>query len=390
MLAFNNSFRHTSRHSSRLLSKLFASNSDPTNPTWYPTEQFSLSLNASTSFAITGDVLIVPFYKPKVEKKDLDIALKNAIPKSLDSTISSIISDIIDEGNFKADAMSKFTTRLSSSNGVKYLSIVGLGAEPKNDASTLPPGIEVTTALKFGKSVASITKELRSKSANIVAPSNLNNAGLSQFLIGYYEGVYLDRRYKSTSPEEKEKLYTNTSISIIGGNEALVKDIALTHKLTKMIVSGVDFAKDLVNAPPCSKTPLLLAQEAQTIAKESNLQCQILGEKECLELGMGGYLGVQKGSMFPPQFIHLTYKPDQPTDPSKVLKVALVGKGLTFDSGGYNLKAGAGSMIEMMKFDMGGAAAVLGCAKAIGTTHKYIHTYIRKLEKINRFKKYIL
>jgi leucyl aminopeptidase len=60
----------------------------------------------------------------------------------------------------------------------------------------------------------------------------------------------------------------------------------------------------------------------------------------------------------------MTYKPQN--DNGEVLKVALIGKGLTFDSGGYNLKAGAGSMIEMMKFDMGGCAAVLGSAKAVG------------------------
>eukprot|EP01036_Dinobryon_divergens_P006906 gene6906-9176_t len=74
---------------------------------------------------------------------------------------------------------------------------------------------------------------------------------------------------------------------------------------------------------------------------------------------MGGYLGVQQGSQFPPQFIHMTYKPKKPA--ANVVKVALIGKGLTFDSGGYNLKAGPGSMIELMKFDMGGCAAVLGC-----------------------------
>ncbi len=75
---------------------------------------------------------------------------------------------------------------------------------------------------------------------------------------------------------------------------------------------------------------------------------------------MGGYLGVQQGSKYPPTFIHLTYKP-------KVVKkrIALIGKGLTFDSGGYNLKVG-NSQIELMKFDMGGCAAVLGAAKAIG------------------------
>lgn len=79
-------------------------------------------------------------------------------------------------------------------------------------------------------------------------------------------------------------------------------------------------------------------------------------------MGMGGYLGVQQGSRFPPAFVHLTYRPPPSTDKKTV--VALVGKGLTFDSGGYNLKVGA-SQIELMKFDMGGCASVLGCAKVI-------------------------
>jgi leucyl aminopeptidase len=100
------------------------------------------------------------------------------------------------------------------------------------------------------------------------------------------------------------------------------------------------------------------------MGKEHNMEVKVLGEEECNALGMGGYLGVQQGSKFPPQFLHITYKADNP-GPDTV-KVALVGKGLTFDSGGYNLKVGAGSMIELMKFDMGGCGAVLGAAKAIG------------------------
>lgn len=88
-------------------------------------------------------------------------------------------------------------------------------------------------------------------------------------------------------------------------------------------------------------------------------------QEECQRLNMGGYLGVQQGSKFPPQFLHLVYRPKKPSSKG-VTKVALVGKGLTFDSGGYNLKTGAGSSIELMKFDMGGCGAVLGAAKAIG------------------------
>lgn len=89
---------------------------------------------------------------------------------------------------------------------------------------------------------------------------------------------------------------------------------------------------------------------------------------------MGGYLGVQQGSKFPPQFVHLTYRPKS-SDPKKpVKKIALVGKGLTFDSGGYNLKSGAGSMIELMKFDMGGCAAVFGAAKAIAQLQPQVYS----------------
>jgi len=77
---------------------------------------------------------------------------------------------------------------------------------------------------------------------------------------------------------------------------------------------------------------------------------------------MGAYLAVSQGACEPPKFIHLTYKPKGEVKK----KVAVIGKGLTFDSGGYNLKAGPGSMIEMMKFDMGGSAATLGAAKAVG------------------------
>ncbi|CAM9123941.1 unnamed protein product [Discosporangium mesarthrocarpum] len=90
--------------------------------------------------------------------------------------------------------------------------------------------------------------------------------------------------------------------------------------------------------------------------------CVSSQEEEIVARGMGAYMGVAQGAVFPPKFIHLTYMPEG----GAKKKVALVGKGLTFDSGGYNIKAGAGSMIELMKFDMGGAACTLGAAQAIG------------------------
>ena len=135
----------------------------------------------------------------------------------------------------------------------------------------------------------------------------------------------------------------------------------ISFKETESICEGVELARRLVAAPPNSLTPLEMSIQASKIAKDHGLGIKILDKKECEELGMGAYLAVAKGSDLEPKFIHLTLKSQGPTKE----RIALIGKGLTFDSGGYNLKVGA-SQIEMMKYDMGGSAAVLGAAKALG------------------------
>jgi leucyl aminopeptidase len=104
-----------------------------------------------------------------------------------------------------------------------------------------------------------------------------------------------------------------------------------------------------------------MAEMAEALASEYGFEIEILEKEDCEKLGMGAFLGVAQASDLPPKFIHLTYKPAG--TPKR--KLAIIGKGLTFDSGGLNLKVGASS-IEMMKTDMGGAAATFGAAKAIG------------------------
>jgi leucyl aminopeptidase len=104
-----------------------------------------------------------------------------------------------------------------------------------------------------------------------------------------------------------------------------------------------------------------MAETAQNLASTYGLELTILEKEDCEKLGMGAFLGVAMASELPPKFIHLTYKPSG----TAKRKLAIIGKGLTFDSGGLNIKV-AGSGIETMKMDMGGAAATLGAAKAIG------------------------
>ena len=123
----------------------------------------------------------------------------------------------------------------------------------------------------------------------------------------------------------------------------------------------MSLTKDIVNAPHNVLNSESLADTAKKIAEESggSITCEILGKEECEKRGMGCYLGVARGSETEPQFIHLTYKPSGEVKK----KVGIVGKGLLFDTGGYNIKT---AMMELMKFDCGGAAAVLGAARAVG------------------------
>ncbi|MBW3042516.1 leucyl aminopeptidase [Prochlorococcus marinus] len=161
-----------------------------------------------------------------------------------------------------------------------------------------------------------------------------------------------DLRFKSESKEPTQI----DEVELIGLNSKTTKS-AIAE--INPICEGVKFARELVSAPPNVLTPYQMAKEAEKLATDYDLDLKILDKKECEERGMGAYLAVAKGSDLEPNFIHLKYSPKTVRN-----KVVLVGKGLTFDSGGYNLKVGA-SQIEKMKYDMGGSASVLGTARAI-------------------------
>jgi len=164
--------------------------------------------------------------------------------------------------------------------------------------------------------------------------------------------LYRDQRFRS-EPDDQPTPACLSLLALPAGAEAGLAGVSAR-------CAGVELARQLVAAPPNVATPTHLADTAAAIARDFAIELKVLERSDCEALGMGAYLGVAQGSDLPPKFIHLTYRPDGAVQ----RRVALVGKGLTFDSGGYNLKT-AGSQIEMMKYDMGGSAAVLGAARAI-------------------------
>jgi leucyl aminopeptidase len=125
------------------------------------------------------------------------------------------------------------------------------------------------------------------------------------------------------------------------------------------IVAGVTLAREVANRPGNHCTPTMLGEQAEELARAMKLKVEVLGRKEIEKLGMGSFLAVAQGSDEPPRFIVLRYD----GAPSSEAPVVLVGKGITFDTGGISIKP-AGEMDEM-KFDMGGAASVLGTLRAV-------------------------
>ncbi len=143
-------------------------------------------------------------------------------------------------------------------------------------------------------------------------------------------------------------------------NSKYLKEAKLGLKLGQAIADGANLTKDLGNLPPNYCTPTYLGSVAKKIAKDNQMKVKVLGKTEISKLKMGSFLSVAKGSREEPKFIVLEHMKG-----SKNQKpIVLVGKGITFDAGGISLKPGLN--MDEMKWDMGGAATVLGVMHTVG------------------------
>ncbi len=170
------------------------------------------------------------------------------------------------------------------------------------------------------------------------------------------ETSYRFDRFKSKKGEARRSLRKLT-FAIERRNELPLAEEALVQGLA--IAAGAALARDLGNSPGNVCTPAYLAESAKQIASDHGLDCQVLEHSDMEALGMHSLLSVAKGSHQPPKLIILKYRGGKESD----TPVVLVGKGITFDSGGISLKPGA--EMDEMKFDMCGAASVLGTIKAV-------------------------
>lgn len=170
-------------------------------------------------------------------------------------------------------------------------------------------------------------------------------------LLGVTEASYVYTTTKSR-PEGRTLQRVVIGVANVAASKPLFDQVVAT-------VKGIEYAKEWANRPANYATPTLLAGAAKALAKYPKIDCTVLGPKEVAKLKMGSFMAVAQGSDEPLRFIVLRYNGAAKTQAPSVL----VGKGITFDSGGISLKPGA--EMDEMKFDMSGAASVLGVFRAL-------------------------
>lgn len=277
--------------------------------------------------------------------------------KEIDLRYGGALTNLVKDHDFKGGKGLICSGRLHSGSNASSLFVwlVGLGKT-----------IDGVAWREFGRDVARAIPAGKYGSVGVLppctefSPPRLFHCCFSSLLANSIQ----DKSFKSCTrgeKAEKKTVYHALGLEKEEEEEDAIRDAS-------GLAAGIATTMQLVNAPSNHATPTFFAQVAQDIfeANPKHFSIRVLDQEACAsyQKGMGLFLGVAQGSAQPPKFIHLVYNGNGVGE-SCSRELALVGKGVTFDSGGLNIKAGEGSMIELMKFDCGGAASVLGTAVAL-------------------------
>ena len=263
-----------------------------------------------------------------------------------DKALNSAITELIKKKEFIAKLNKTLILPTYGKIPAKRIMLVGLGTKKDVTLDKIRQAAGTTTSIARDIGIKEVTSAMDSI--------------LSEWYPAYTEGcllsLYKFQRYKNVPAEEKKEL---KSLTLLLSDKKALASAREAVKHGQIIAGAVCFARDLINTPAQDKTPSVLADTAKKLAQELDIQCKVLSKPELKKLGMSGLLGVSQGSNQPPKFIILDYNPNAKNQDT----IVLVGKGLTFDSGGICLKPAKD--MDQMKSDMSGGAAVMGAIKAI-------------------------
>ena len=263
-----------------------------------------------------------------------------------DAAVRESAKEVISSGEVTAKSFE--TTLLHRPAGLKAkrLLLIGGGKAKTFSAAELRKLAGTAVRTLKGKSVRSFAFALPEKG---VAVPDAVRAIVEGAFVGNFDPDY----YKSDRKDQKIDAVT---IIVPGDPKALE---GAMHA-GRIVAESQNFARDLINEPSNRMTPTMMAERAKKMASEVGLKCEIHGADKIRQLKMGAFWGVAQGSDEPPALIVLRYEPQ---GAAKGVHLGLVGKGVTFDTGGISIKPADG--MEKMKYDMAGAATMIGTMRAI-------------------------
>lgn len=271
--------------------------------------------------------------------------------QKLDKLTGGLVASVFKADEFKGDVGETVLIRFAPKGKVtaSRLLLVGVGKQADYKEHMVSSVSGTATRFLRKRNVRGFALLARSSATAVEEAQH----AVQGFITSQYE---LDK-YKT---KDKNKRSVKTLIVCVDGAEP--SDVKLGISRGRIIGESMNFTRDLSNEPPNILTPTEMANRAKAMADETGLKFEALNEAKMAELGMGSLLSVSVGSEQPAKLIVLRYTPENSTVPKGEL-LALVGKGVTFDTGGISLKPGEG--MDAMKYDMTGGGTVIGTMRAI-------------------------
>ncbi len=279
---------------------------------------------------------------------------------SLDKASGGFISNLLQNKDFTGKLNETVMIPTYKKAIPKRILLVGLGKTTELSSDKVRQAAGTATRVIQGKKFKSPSMLLYKTEYKGISIEDITRSVVEGVLLSLYNFTM----YKTLKKEDKAVINNFTLIVQKKDVLAKVKSVA---KNTQTVAEAVCFTRDIVNMAGSDATPTFLANKAKEIAKKTGVKCRTLSRPDMKRLGMGGILNVSRGSSQPPKFIILEYNTRKKNNDT----IVLIGKGVTFDSGGISLKPGAN--MDLMKADMAGAAAVLGAFKAISNLKPATH-----------------
>ncbi len=312
---------------------------------------FKSKQNPST---IKSDCIVVPVFcrKQGKGKKSRTLAQLHDAAKQLDESTQQALSRFIKTGDFSGKlAQTHIVYQLPGIKAPRVL-LVGCGEQDNFDIQALN---------KATKAACKVIKDANIKQLCFYLADGFEDKAQAamQIVIAQSDAFYTLEAYKSSDTSAQTLKQVSIALTDKAANTTIAAIKTAIGQGTA-IAQGMKLTRDLANQPGNVCTPTYIARQARALAKNySKISLKVLNEADMKKLGMGAFLSVSKGSDQPGKMIILQYKGAKH---KSAAPVALVGKGVTFDSGGISLKPGA--KMDEMKFDMSGAAGMLGTLKA--------------------------